>query len=71
MHGFALNCDCDLSWADRIIPCGIADAGVTSLSRELGRTVRVTDALPLVRLHLEEILGAVGNLSARRAPVPG
>jgi lipoyl(octanoyl) transferase len=71
MHGFALNCDCDLSWADRIIPCGIADAGVTSLSKELGRTVRVTDALPLVRLHLDEILGAVGDLSARRAPVPG
>ena len=33
MHGFALNCDVDLGWYDRFVPCGIADAGVTSLSR--------------------------------------
>ena len=32
MHGFALNCDCDLTWFDRIVPCGIRDAAVTSLS---------------------------------------
>src|SRR3954454_10424053 len=35
LHGFALNCDPDLTWYDRIVPCGIRDAGVTSLSREL------------------------------------
>ena len=34
MHGFALNCDCDLSWYDRIVPCGISDASVTTLSAE-------------------------------------
>ena len=39
MHGFALNCDVVLDWYDRFVPCGIADAGVTSLSRELGRDV--------------------------------
>ena len=39
MHGFALNCDADLSWADAIIPCGIADAGVSSLTLESGRPV--------------------------------
>ena len=56
MHGFALNCDCDLSWADPIIPCGIEDAGVTSLSEELGRHVTVTEVLPLVEKHLGRML---------------
>ena len=46
MHGFALNCDVDLGWYDRFVPCGIADAGVTSLSRELGRDVPVAESSP-------------------------
>ena len=41
MHGFALNCDCDLSWFDRIVPCGLRDASVTTLSRETGRRIAV------------------------------
>jgi lipoyl(octanoyl) transferase len=56
MHGFALNCDPDLAWYDRIVPCGIADAGVTSLSRELGRPVGVDDVLPLVQRGLPGLL---------------
>ena len=56
MHGFALNCDVDLGWYDRFVPCGIADAGVTSLSRELGREVTVHDVLPLVETHLRHYL---------------
>lgn len=49
MHGFELNCDADLAEFSRIIPCGLADAGVTSLSAELGRDVTVAEILPLVR----------------------
>ena len=49
MHGFALNCDADLSWADTIIPCGIADAGVSSLTLEAGRRVTVAGRAALRR----------------------
>jgi lipoyl(octanoyl) transferase len=56
MHGFALNCDVDLSWYDRFVPCGIADAGVTSLTAELRRDVTVAEVLPSVRRHLTDLL---------------
>jgi lipoyl(octanoyl) transferase len=56
MHGFALNCDVDLAWYDRFVPCGIADAGVTSLSTELGHEVTVADVLPSVERHLAQYL---------------
>ncbi|MCW2755779.1 MAG: lipB [Marmoricola sp.] len=56
MHGFALNCDVDLGWYDRFVPCGIADAGVTSLSAELGRPVTTGEAVPVVEAHLDRLL---------------
>jgi lipoyl(octanoyl) transferase len=60
MHGFEINCDADLSAFDRIIPCGIRDAGVTSLSMELGRTVSVAEVLPLAQRHvLDALSGAL------------
>ncbi|OEV01721.1 lipoyl(octanoyl) transferase LipB [Streptomyces oceani] len=58
MHGFALNCDSDNTSYDRIVPCGIRDAGVTSLSTELGRNVSVAEALPVVEKHLRAVLAA-------------
>ncbi|SHL87870.1 lipoyl(octanoyl) transferase LipB [Actinacidiphila paucisporea] len=58
MHGFALNCNPDTTWFDRIVPCGIRDAGVTSLSEELGRDVSVAEVLPVVRKHLDAVLTA-------------
>ncbi|MFJ4405850.1 MULTISPECIES: lipoyl(octanoyl) transferase LipB [unclassified Streptomyces] len=59
MHGFAMNCDPDNTWFDRIVPCGIRDAGVTSLSNELGRDIGVTEVLPVLERHLADVLGAV------------
>lgn len=65
MHGFSLNCNPDMSWFTRIVPCGIPDADVTSLSGELGRDVTVTEVLPTVERQLE----AVG-LSGRTVHAP-
>ena len=59
MHGFALNCDPDLTAYDRIVPCGIADATVTSLTKELGRQVGVDDVLPLLARRLPSLSAAV------------
>ena len=56
MHGFSLNANVDLGWYDRFIPCGISDAGVTTLSTELGRDVTVTEAADAVAPHLVDLL---------------
>jgi lipoyl(octanoyl) transferase len=57
MHGFALNADPDLTAFDRIVPCGIRDASVTSLSAELDRDVPVAEVLPLVIARMDQALG--------------
>jgi lipoyl(octanoyl) transferase len=56
MHGLALNCDNTMAGFDAIVPCGIADAAVTTLSTELGRDVTVGEARPLVERHLRDLL---------------
>lgn len=63
MHGFALNCANDLSWADNVIPCGIDDAGVTSLSEQTGRRLPVAEVLPVAEEAMLELV-------ARRTTVP-
>ena len=67
MHGFAFNADCDLSWGQVIVPCGIVDAGVTNLSLELGRDVTVQEILPLVQASLEHVLEPVTEKTAATA----
>jgi lipoyl(octanoyl) transferase len=57
MHGFALNADCDLSWYDRIVPCGIRDAGTTTLTAETGRRISVAQITPVMKRHLADVLG--------------
>jgi lipoyl(octanoyl) transferase len=66
MHGFALNCDCDLAAFGRIVPCGIPDAGVTSLSVELGRQVAVADILEPTERALAAMLRSPDASSAQR-----
>ncbi|MBB5831387.1 lipoyl(octanoyl) transferase LipB [Brachybacterium aquaticum] len=56
MHGFALNCDNDLSWAQNIVACGIEDAGVTSLSREAGRRIPVAEVVEPVAEAMTELV---------------
>jgi lipoyl(octanoyl) transferase len=60
MHGLAFNCDNDLSWYDRIVPCGIRDAGTTSLTTQTGIRVSVADVTPLLERHLAAALGYRG-----------
>jgi lipoyl(octanoyl) transferase len=65
MHGFAINCGEDLSWFSQIVPCGISDAAVTSLTHELGRPVSVAEIVPLVQRRLAEVFGASEVTSER------
>lgn len=52
LHGLSLNVNCDLTWAQNIVPCGISDAGVTSLSRELGIDITTAEVVGHVIDHL-------------------
>ncbi|HEX2069590.1 MAG TPA: lipoyl(octanoyl) transferase LipB [Actinomycetota bacterium] len=55
LHGFALNCSTDVSWFDAIVPCGLADRSVATLSELTGRHVSVDEMAPLVVRHFEDV----------------
>ena len=59
MHGFALNVCPDLSPFSQIIPCGIDDAAVTSMARELGREITISEVTPVLEKYLYQALGKV------------
>ena len=59
MHGFALNVNPDLSFFDRIIPCGIADAQVTSMEKELNRSISLEQVQEVVAARMKQTLSQV------------
>ena len=59
MHGFALNVSPDLSYYDRIIPCGIKDASVTSMRNELQREIKISEVLEVVESKMTAALERV------------
>ena len=61
MHGFALNVNPDLTAYSKIIPCGIADAKVTSLSEELGRDIKIDEVMPVLKKHILPMLDRVSQ----------
>jgi lipoyl(octanoyl) transferase len=56
MHGFALNCDPDMAAFSNMVPCGIPDAGATSLTAELGRDVPVAEVIDAVEAAMRDVL---------------
>ncbi len=63
LHGFALNCNNSLEAFHAIVPCGITDATVTTLSAEVGREITTKEVLPTLQEHLVELLRDPASIS--------
>jgi lipoyl(octanoyl) transferase len=61
MHGFALNVNPDLSAFEKIIPCGITGAKVTSLTAELGSEITINEVLPVIKKHIQPMLARISQ----------
>ena len=61
MHGFALNVNPDLSAFEKIVPCGISGAKVTSLSAELGSEITINEVLPVIKKHIQSMLDRISQ----------
>ena len=61
MHGFALNVNPDLSAYEKIIPCGISGAKVTSLSAEIGSEITINEVLPVIKKHIQPMLDRISQ----------
>ena len=61
MHGFALNVNPDLSAYEKIVPCGITGAKVTSLSAELGSEITINEVLPVIKKHIHPMLDRISQ----------
>jgi lipoyl(octanoyl) transferase len=59
IHGFSLNVNPDLSFFDRINPCGFTDSGVTSMAKELGRDITISEVQPVVERYVSEGLARI------------
>lgn len=63
MHGFALNVCPDLTYFDRIVPCGMPEAITTSMQRELGRSIAITEVTPVLEKYMLNSLSLVATSS--------
>jgi lipoyl(octanoyl) transferase len=61
MHGFALNVNPDLSAFEKIVPCGISGAKVTSLTAELGSEITIDEVLPVIKKHIQPMLDRISQ----------
>jgi lipoyl(octanoyl) transferase len=65
MHGFALNVNTDLDYFKHIVPCGIADKAVTSISKEVGETVAIAQVIEVLKRKFAEVFELQLDLSLK------